>query len=171
MNVLILSDSHGRPDLIEEAVTRTHPETILFAGDGVRDLKDLTLPCPLYAVRGNCDGMAAMMSDYAEETLLKLGGVRILLMHGHTRGVKHSLTSAVARAQIVGADILVFGHTHEALELSLRPGKDTAGLSVARPLLVCNPGSLGYYPHTFGTLTLRPEGILFSTASLTDAPV
>ena len=36
MTLLILSDSHGRPDRIEEALRRVKPDGLLFAGDGLR---------------------------------------------------------------------------------------------------------------------------------------
>ena len=61
MTYLILSDSHGRPDLVQEAIDRTKPDGILFCGDGLRDLTYAELPalaegCPLWAVRHRPSG-------------------------------------------------------------------------------------------------------------------
>ena len=53
--LLILSDSHGRPDRIDEALRRVKPDGLLFAGDGLRDLTYREIPCPFWAVAGNCD--------------------------------------------------------------------------------------------------------------------
>ncbi len=164
MNILLLSDSHGHPDCIREAAELTHPDCILFAGDGLRDLSDAGIPSntPVYAVRGNCDALWDPLTvQYPEEQMLVLGGVRILLMHGHRAGVKSGPERAAAHAAALGADVLVFGHTHEVYESFFSP---QAGAGA--PLLVCNPGSVGKYPHSFGTLTLRGGHALFGSGTL-----
>ena len=162
MNILTVSDSHGRVEMLREAIRLTDPDAVLFAGDGLRDLDGLSLSCPLYAVRGNCD-WDVTGGRYAEEELVTLAGVRILLTHGHRQGVKHGLGAAVAYAERCRADVLVFGHTHEAIEIhagpDVPPGAHT--LRASRPLLLCNPGSVGFYPHTFGTLTVQAGQVLF----------
>ena len=56
MTLLVLSDSHGRPDLIEEAIRRVRPDGILFAGDGLRDLTRVELPAPYGRCRGTAIG-------------------------------------------------------------------------------------------------------------------
>ena len=40
MNILVISDSHGRRERIEEAVERQikKPDAIIFLGDGLRDI-------------------------------------------------------------------------------------------------------------------------------------
>lgn len=173
MTYLILSDSHGRVDNITEAIRRTRPDGILFAGDGLRDLASLPhpLPCPLWAVRGNCDAFTlplirdGVADETREEERLTLEGVGILLMHGHRYGVKHSLTHAITHAAAMEADILLFGHTHIPEEHHLLPGGggdlyDGADLiPLQKPLTIFNPGSIGDARHpTFGTLTIR-DGI------------
>lgn len=167
MNILLLSDSHGHPDYIRAAVEVTRPDCILFAGDGLRDVREVEseLSVPIYAVRGNCDyGFPAV--GYAEEELLTLSGVRILLAHGHTLGVKHGLGRAIAYASQREADVLVFGHTHEVFEQYLYPEASSADSRDPRPLLLCNPGSVGMYPHDFGTLTVRDGQVLFGSGRL-----
>lgn len=171
MTLLIVSDTHGRPDLLTEAIRRTRPDGILFAGDGLRDLTRAELPCPLWAVRGNCDWMQSpcivggVTLEAEDEELITLQGLRILLTHGHRYGVKGGLGTAVARAVQLDADALIFGHTHIPLELHLSP-EETGTLSVTKPLTVFNPGSLGERPHTFGTLTLRGGQPLFGHGEL-----
>lgn len=171
MTLLILSDTHGRPDRITEVIRRAHPDGILFAGDGLRDLTRCELPCPLWAVKGNCDwGLTPLvvgntLLEAEDETLITLEGVRILLCHGDRYGVKGGLGPLVARARQAQADVAVFGHTHLPLELRLTPDKDSS-LSVTKPLTLFNPGSLGDHNASFGTLTIRGGQCLFGHGEL-----
>lgn len=172
MTYLILSDSHGRPDRMEEALRRVRPDGILFAGDGLRDLTRVDFSCPLWAVSGNCDwaGIPLVSNDTLleprDEELVILEGVRILLIHGHTYGVKGGLGSAVARAVQRDADLLIFGHTHLPVELHLRPDDSRSDFTVTKPLTVFNPGSLGSENASFGTLTIRSGQILMGHGNL-----
>ena len=177
MTYLILSDSHGRPDRIEEAVRRVRPDGILFAGDGLRDLARAELPAlaqgyPLWAVSGNCDWLTTplvindTLVEPEPEELILLEGIRVLLIHGHRYGVKGGLGSAVARAVQRDADLLIYGHTHLPVELHLRPDDRRADLSVTKPLTLFNPGSLGDRDASFGTLTLRDGQMLLGHGNL-----
>jgi predicted phosphodiesterase len=60
------------------------------------------------------------------------------MLHGHTRGVKSGLESAIYAAAEREADVLLFGHTHE-LEDKYMP----EGGTLKKPLRIFNPGSLG----------------------------
>ena len=165
MTLLILSDSHGKSHRIADIIARVRPDGILFAGDGVRDLAACELPCPLRAVAGNCDTstlpiiVGGRALEVRDEELITVDGIRILLMHGHRYGVKSTLTPAVSRAASLGADVLVFGHTHAPLEMTLMPD-NTWGIPLQKPLTLVNPGTLGGYPPTFATLTVRNGQIL-----------
>ena len=166
MTLLVLSDSHGRPDLIEEAIRRVRPDGILFAGDGLRDLSRVEIPCPLWAVAGNCDWLTTPLVinggvfEPQNEELITVEGVRILLMHGHKYGVKGGLGQAVAHAMQKDADVLIFGHTHTPLELHLRPDSERADLPVTKSLALFKPGSLGDRHASFGTVTVRNGQLL-----------
>ncbi len=161
--LLILSDSHGRPDAIAEAMRRVRPAGVLFAGDGVRDLSRVDILCPLWAVRGNCDwsnqpllvgGSSRMVS---EEEVFVWEGVRILLCHGHRYGVKSGLSALAAHAAARDIDIAVFGHTHTPVDHTIPAGEICGGVTLEKPLHLFNPGSVGQgYPSAaFGTLTVR----------------
>ena len=174
MTLLILSDSHGSPDRIAEAIRRVRPDGILFAGDGLRDLTYCDVPCPLWAVRGNCDwvrtpliisGRAVDPEELRDEEIVTVEGVRILLTHGHKYGVKGGLGAAIARAAQANADVLVFGHTHVPLELHLSPD-GAYEYGVPKPLAVFNPGSLGDRAASFGTLTIRNGQLLLGRGEL-----
>ena len=82
------------------------------------------------------------------------GGVRILMMHGHTRGVKSSAMNACYAAREYGAQILLFGHTH-------RPLVDWDGT-----LWVMNPGSIRDR-RTYGVITLEGGKIDCAVQTLT----
>ena len=173
MTLLILSDSHGRPDRVTEAIRRVRPDGILFAGDGLRDLSSLpdNPPCLLWAVKGNCDWMMSPVIlgntalEAEDEELITVEGIRILLMHGHTYGVKGGLGRASAHAIAQDADVLLFGHTHTPVELHLSPD-NTFAFSVQKPLTVFNPGSLGDRDASFGTLTIQKGQMLFGHGEL-----
>ncbi len=165
---LVLSDSHGRTDAVAEAIRRTRPAGIIFAGDGISDLSNATVACscPIWMVRGNGDIFAntvlinGRFEDPDEEELFSIDGVRILLMHGHRFGVKHGMRAAMVRAATKGADILIFGHTHIPVEQRITPESSAPefsdGIPLTKPLIMFNPGSIGdARPLSFGTLTIR----------------
>ena len=172
MTLLVLSDSHGRPDHVEEAIRRVRPDGILFAGDGLRDLTRIEeFPCPLWAVSGNCDWSPTLIAngrsvETGEEELITVEGVRILLIHGHKYGVKGGLLPATYRAMEKEVDILVFGHTHTPLEHHLLPLDERSLVPVQKPLTLFNPGSIGDTETSFGTITIRGGQILCGHGSL-----
>ena len=131
MDFLIVSDTHGRYERLAELLERTHADTVLFLGDGLRDLAVVPDDFTLRAVRGNCDFFAP--EDTPDERLEVFGATRILMMHGHRYHVKSGLGAALAAAADSEADVLLYGHTHRAEERYLSEDG----------LLVVNPGSIG----------------------------
>ena len=172
MTLLVLSDSHGRPDHVEEAIRRVRPDGILFAGDGLRDLTRVgDLPCPLWAVSGNCDWsptwiVNGLAREARDDELITVEGIRILLIHGHKYGVKGNLLPATYRAMEREADVLVFGHTHTPVELHLLPHDERSLVPVQKPLTLFNPGSIGSTEASFGTITIRGGQVLCGHGSL-----
>ena len=141
MKVLVLSDSHGRPGALRQAIEAENPHAVLFLGDGLSDAEKMREEYPtlfIEIVPGNCD----WGSLDEPERLIELDGVRLLLMHGHTRGVKYSGMNAYYAAKEMGADVLLYGHTH-------RPMVDYDGT-----LYTMNPGSIRY-AGTYGVLLLE----------------
>ena len=143
MRILVLSDSHGCVEPMEQCVERVQPQVILHLGDCVRDAQALERQfpqLPVTMVPGNCDwGQTG-----EPERLLEIEGVRILMMHGHTRHVKSSPMAAVYAAREYGADVLLFGHTHQ-------PVVDRSG-----DFWVMNPGCIGpSVRRTYGVITLE----------------
>ena len=172
MTLLVLSDSHGNTYALREAIDRARPDGILFAGDGLRDLTYCDSNVPLWAVRGNCDILLSQSLivngreiDAPEEEIVVIDGIRILLLHGHTVGVKSGLANAIERAALRGADVLVYGHTHRPVECRITPEDTSYGSLLQKPLLLFNPGSIGK-DHCFGTLTVRGGQVLGSLTGL-----
>lgn len=162
MEILILSDSHGRAHRIEEALSRQikRPDAVLFLGDGLRDLDALVDPSVLlYAVRGNCDFFSPG-ADVPDERSLFWEGHRLLLCHGHTYGVKGGIGPLLSAGVRMGADLLLFGHTHMPYLERIGAGERIAGVTLERDVYLFNPGSLAQ--GSFGTLHLNGDEVLFS---------
>ncbi len=147
MTILVLSDSHGNIDNMEQAVLATSPKMIFHLGDCWRDAETLhgRFPeIPLVQVPGNCD----FRPQEPAELVLDLEGKRVLLCHGHTYGVKTSLLSAGYAAEEKDLDLFLFGHTH-------RPLVDKRGKT-----LFLNPGSIGDPVRPFYAVVTMDSGRL-----------
>ncbi len=159
MELLIVSDSHGKRERLYRLL-RAHPAAkyLLFCGDGLADISEIEENFPslmVCGVRGNCD----WFSDMPEERLFSVDGVRILMMHGHTHGVKGGTGAALSHAKKMNAHILLYGHTHVPHSEYI----PDAGITLF------NPGSLvertpeGY---SYGVLEIRQGEYLLSHGSL-----
>lgn len=139
MGILIMSDSHGLVREVSQVVNRHHVEKILHCGDFCVDhqrepFSNMTL------VRGNCDSTEEVPTE--QETEWR--DLHILQTHGHLFGVKGSLLRLHYRAEEVGANVVVFGHSHVPV------------CGVERDILFLNPGSLqmprGFHVPTYAHL-------------------
>ena len=166
MDLLIISDSHGRGYLLKEVLSHQvrRPEALLFLGDGIRDLEgELDRSLLSYGVRGNCDLFTAGC-DAPDERTLFYEGHKLLLCHGHTYGVKGGIGPLLAHGVREGADLVCFGHTHTPYLERIPSGTSVAGISLARDVYLFNPGSLAQ--GSFGVLHLDGETVLFSHGTL-----
>lgn len=145
MKIIVFSDSHRELENMRTVIRREHPDTVIHLGDHDYDAELIgrEFPSlPLIRVRGNCDGW----SDTPLTLTVVLGGTRFFLCHGHTYGVKGGPLRAVYAAEENKADILCFGHTHEALLEEADYG-----------LMILNPGAVGYsWRPTYGCIDLEP---------------
>ena len=167
-SVVVFSDSHGREAHIRTMMQKVlacgdRPTHVLFLGDGLVDLAHVTEfeGQSVLAVRGNCDLFAG---DEPEIRTVGLGPYRLLMMHGHTAGVKYSLTNAVALAVRENVDALLYGHTHEPLERALAAEESFEGIRVNKPLLIFCPGALK--DGSFGRVFVTEQGLLASHGNL-----
>ena len=136
MRVGVFSDSHGDHEALDELLERMGAlDAVCFLGDVARDaehLRERLAAMPnqpvLYAVRGNNDYYSTCTLPW--DLLIELGGVRIYMTHGH-RLV--SLMNLAYKAQECGAQVALFGHTHQAL------------CETVQGVLLLNPGSAGTF--------------------------
>ena len=136
MRVGVFSDSHGDHEALDELLDRMGAlDAVCFLGDVARDaehLRERLAAMPnqpvLYAVRGNNDYYSTCTLPW--DLLIELGGVRIYMTHGH-RLV--SLMNLAYKAQECGAQVALFGHTHQAL------------CETVQGVLLLNPGSAGNF--------------------------
>ena len=150
LKILVFSDSHRSLAGMYHAIERQQPQQIIHLGDLMEDAEEVAYAypkLPFCMVPGNCDGWTSVEAIKQ----ITLGGKSILLSHGHLWGVKSGYNRAFAQARAVGADILLFGHTHQALCRQLEDG-----------LWVLNPGSSR---STYGLITLDETGISCSIHS------
>ena len=171
MNILVFSDSHGRGARIDAVIQLQirKPDAIIFLGDGLRDIAYCdTGNIPVYAVQGNCDIYNYFKSENVEgELLFTLGDKKIFITHGHKYGVKSGEGYLVFTAAKMGADIVLFGHTHKAMETVLDKDDNKYGLKLSKTMYVMNPGSIGDYDASFGTIEIDRQGrVLMSHGNL-----
>lgn len=103
---IVFSDIHGDYKNLKKIKTLIEEnDGGFFAGDGLSGVLSSSLK-NLYWVAGNCDG-------YGEkERIVEIDGVKILLTHGHLYSVKQGMEKLYFRAKEVGANVVIFGHTH-----------------------------------------------------------
>lgn len=159
MKILIISDSHSRVHNIISAIA-AHPDAkyVLFLGDGFSDIlqaQEKFRDKIFYSVKGNNDFCCD--EPYMREITLE--NHKILMLHGHTAGVKYGWESLIPLAGNANADIVLFGHTHEKF-LSYIPEYG---------MYLFNPGSIGeggFDRNSYGILTLDGKNVLFSHANI-----
>lgn len=156
MKILILSDSHGNLQNMCSAVERERPDRVFHLGDMISDAQRLSCTYPnlqIDAVVGNCDGWIK-----GDGTLLvEVEGIRFLLTHGHRYQVKSTLNHVVQAGKEACADVVCFGHTHQAL-CDEWPDR----------MLVVNPGTVGgiSYPASYAVAEAKDGAVTCCLRSL-----
>ena len=131
MKVLIVSDTHGLDENLEETVLREAPfDYLIHCGDveGREIFIEALAECPCTIVAGNND----FFTDLPYEEEVTLEGHKILVTHGHHYFVSRDYDKLVENAQAKGCKIAMYGHTH----MPVIENEDG--------ILVINPGSLTY---------------------------
>ena len=129
MKILVVSDTHGNLTNFREVLRQEQPiDMLIHLGDICHDeeeIRELVDPaCAVAMVRGNCD----YFSREPDTRDFSLGNHKVHMEHGHY--LPDSLSSISYRAQEMGADIVLFGHTHRPL------------LTTCGDVTIVNPGSL-----------------------------
>lgn len=147
MKILIISDTHGNvSDVLRKIKTMEEPDMLFHLGDYVEDgirLKE-ELNIPAIIVRGNGD---CIRIDFNDDELVEVKGKKIFLTHGHKYDVRFDISKLYYKAQEVGADYALFGHTHVPM------------IERIKNIVIMNPGS-PYLPrgynkkNTFGIIKI-----------------
>lgn len=131
MKIVIVSDTHGRNELMWEVVKREEPfDMFIHCGDleteewEIRDRID----CPLFMVPGNND----YFSQLDPIVTFDLADHRAVLTHGHRYHIHTGLSSLYYLAKENQADIVFFGHIHMPV------------YTTEDGVIFINPGSLSY---------------------------
>ena len=146
MRILVLSDSHSALSFMRRCIETVQPHAVIHLGDHYDDGRAMAEEYPrlsFYQVPGNCDAHRGYIPD-PETRLETLGGVRILITHGHRHLVKQTLIRLLADARASRADLVLFGHTHSAYCQQEEDG-----------LWVLNPGSCGYFGGSAGLVEIQ----------------
>lgn len=140
-NIYVFSDTHRSIDRCVEVLNNTgKADAIIHCGDLVSDAETIGYifpDIPMYNVRGNCDSLGTL-----NELEIIIDGVKIFITHGHMYAVKSTLMQIRMKGKEIGADIVVFGHTH-------KPICDTDG-----KMTVLNPGS-ARDTHTYAVIKIE----------------
>ena len=127
MKVGILSDTHSIKECIDETIPYLKKcDLIIHAGDNFADSKYIhsMTKIGIMAVKGNCD-----FDNVEDELLFDIEDKLKFLCHGDKYDVKYGLDKIETKAKSVGADIVIFGHSHTPLNLK------------KEKILYLNPGS------------------------------
>ncbi len=128
MKIAILSDTHGYKKYMDEIKDMVKEcDLIIHAGDNFADSKYLykISKVEVMAVKGNCDYI-----NVEEDLIFDIEDKTIFLTHGHKYMVNAGIEEIKNKAKEIGADIVIFGHTHVPLHI-----KD-------EEITFINPGSL-----------------------------
>lgn len=157
MKIIIMSDSHGNYENIRYVMSlHRDADYAFFLGDGINDFERAEKTfrdTVFYSVRGNND----FMTEAPIHREIVLCGRRILMLHGHSAGVKYGYDTLISMAENRSCEIVLFGHTHNSYYEYVK--RENGGIHLF------NPGSVGlggYRNNTFGILTLDEKNILFS---------
>lgn len=134
MKILVFSDSHSSLRFMRRCVEKIKPDAVVHLGDYYDDgeaLAEAYPHIPLHQVAGNCDKYrspvnARLMLCY------EVGGVKLYMTHGHLHRVKQGIGGLLADVRKLGAQAVLYGHTHIP-----DCHRETDGL------WVLNPGSAG----------------------------
>mgnify|MGYP003448124801 CR=1 FL=1 len=150
VKILVVSDSHGARQTLLNLKERYEHEVdaMVHCGDSELQSDDPALQNFIY-VKGNCD----IDAHFSSESVRDIGGYRFFITHGHLYNVRMTLQNLSYKAEEVGANIVLFGHTHHV-------GSE---LGVDQVLYV-NPGSIllprGRVEKTYAILHLKEKEVI-----------
>lgn len=141
MKILVMSDSHGNyAQALKAHQLAGAVDHVVHLGDGAEDARLLedVLEIPVIRVAGNCDTEMGLPA----ERCITFGESRFLLTHGNRYQVKSGLALLKRKGTEVGADVVLYGHTHQA------------AIEKSDELLLVNPGELKSGQGSYAIITV-----------------
>ena len=118
MKILVFSDSHYKYEQMFEIIRKIpRLDLIIHLGDNISDANAIAAEfpeIPLTYVAGNCDWPSP---GEVNEAVLNLENVKVLITHGHLRNVKSTYNFLLNDARQKRCNLVLFGHTHVALDM------------------------------------------------------
>ena len=147
MRYLVVSDNHGDRDILVQLVNhyKGQVDAMFHCGDSELEASDPIWTHFTAAVKGNCD----YGPGYPEVATKNTGQDVVFVTHGHLSNVRFGLTQLGLLAEQAGADIALFGHTHEI------------GCEMHQGCLFLNPGSIR---QPRGPIQIQSYAIIESTS-------
>lgn len=143
MKILVLSDSHAGISFMRKCIAVCKPDAIVHLGDYYDDgalIQEENPHIPVHQVMGNCDRYRVPMS--AREILhYEVCGISCYMTHGHRYFVKNGINLLLTDARAAKAQVVMFGHTHQAVCYQEEDG-----------LWVLNPGACGSWGGSAGVV-------------------
>ena len=151
MKILVLSDSHAALSFMRRCVEKIKPQVIIHLGDFYEDAQALQEDyghIPFHIVPGNCDRYRCPIGA-PEMLCYPVGGVKMMMTHGHNYRVKSGIGALLGDARKNSAQAALYGHTHKADCHMEEDG-----------LWVLNPGTCGHYGGSCGLIETDGEKII-----------
>lgn len=131
--ILVFSDTHGDIEKAKKVIENTPGvDGVIHLGDIEMDylaLKEAYSDIPFYGVVGNND----FFSSLKREDLITIEEKKIFITHGHRYISGYSnIDSLIYKGEELGADIVLFGHTHVAF------------FEKENGMIIANPGSISF---------------------------
>ena len=150
MKLLVLSDSHSGRSFMRLCISKIAPDVIVHLGDYASDGEVIREEYPdvtLYQVPGNCD-YGFGYNSLPEVRQENIGGVRVLMTHGHKHWVKNGTDFLIADGRRSEVQLVLYGHTHIADCHREEDG-----------LWVMNPGACGSSGGSVGLIEIQ-DGVI-----------
>ena len=146
MRIVVMSDSHGAVGTLLDIVERhkDNADLFIFLGDVDNDFDELLMAYPdikYKRVVGNNDWHSSHMTS----DLITLNGKKVFFTHGHIFHVKHGNEEIINYCRKIGADICLYGHTHNQFT------------NYDNGLYIMNPGAA--FKGAYGVIDITPNGI------------
>ncbi len=149
MKIIVFSDSHQDIEPMVNVVKAFSPDMIIHLGDHVSDAVELEqrfMKIPFEYVKGNCD----LNSFLSSSKTLNIKNKTIFISHGDEYGVRNGTSGILKEGKKRGAEIILFGHTHQPV------------VKTKHGITLMNPGRIGrhargFWQPSFGVIEIAEE--------------